>query len=76
MNYTIDLIFELKQLICEAAKTTGIDIGVDEILLETPKSQEHGDYSCNIAMKLARSLKQPPIEILKVLPQNCYLLRW
>ena len=63
MNYTIDLIFELKQLICEAAKTTGIDIGVDEILLETPKSQEHGDYSCNIAMKLARSLKQPPIEI-------------
>ncbi|HKU70726.1 MAG TPA: arginine--tRNA ligase [Burkholderiales bacterium] len=33
------------------------------IVLERPKSAEHGDYACNAAMQLARTLKRPPRQI-------------
>lgn len=33
------------------------------VVLDRPKESRHGDYSCNVAMQLARSLKRPPREI-------------
>jgi arginyl-tRNA synthetase len=33
------------------------------IVLDRPKDPKHGDYACNIAMQLARTLKRPPREI-------------
>ena len=35
------------------------------IALERPKQAQHGDFSCNIAMQLAKSLKRNPREVAK-----------
>ena len=37
------------------------------ITLERPKQAGHGDYSCPVAMQLARSLKRPPREVAQEL---------
>jgi arginyl-tRNA synthetase len=34
-----------------------------EILLERPKQLSHGDYACNVAMQLGKSLKRNPREL-------------
>lgn len=39
------------------------EISMDSILIEIPKDKGHGDYSTNIAMQLARTLKKNPREI-------------
>ncbi|RDU74620.1 arginine--tRNA ligase [Helicobacter anseris] len=38
-------------------------IGVDEIILETPKNKEYGHFATPVAFSLAKTLKQPPIAI-------------
>ncbi|HSH07676.1 MAG TPA: arginine--tRNA ligase [Burkholderiales bacterium] len=38
-----------------------------EVQLERPRNPEHGDYSCNVAMQLARALKRKPREIAQQL---------
>ena len=47
------------------------------ITLERPKQAGHGDYSCPVAMQLARSLKRPPRdvaqELLAALPASDWL---
>ncbi len=44
------------------------------IVLERPKSAEHGDFACNIAMQLAKTLKQNPRalaqQIIDALPSH------
>lgn len=47
-----------------------IDYSVENIIIETPKEKTHGDFSSNIAMKLARELHNSPINIAKVLLEN------
>ena len=36
---------------------------VNDIILEVPKDKDHGDYSVNVAMRLARVARKRPIEI-------------
>jgi arginyl-tRNA synthetase len=47
------------------------------LVLDRPKDAKHGDWSCNVAMQLARALKKPPREIAQAivgaLPQSPYL---
>ena len=38
-------------------------LGTDNIELSVPKNTDHGDYSLNIAFKLAKVLKKAPIQI-------------
>jgi arginyl-tRNA synthetase len=38
-----------------------------EIVLEVPRQKEHGDFSCNVAMQLARGLRRSPREIAQAL---------
>ncbi len=40
-----------------------------EIHIETPKNQFHGDFSCNIALQLAKSWQMAPRQIAKLLAQ-------
>ena len=47
-----------------------IDYSVENIIIETPKEKTHGDFSSNIAMKLARELHNSPINIAKALLEN------
>ncbi len=39
---------------------TKMNVNVDTIILEKPKSIEFGDISTNLAMQLARQLKKSP----------------
>lgn len=38
-----------------------------DIELERPKSADHGDFACNIAMRLAKSLKKNPRELAQAI---------
>ncbi|MGE8203395.1 arginine--tRNA ligase [Heyndrickxia sp. NPDC080065] len=46
----------------------GLDFGDDlNIYVEQPAHLEHGDYSTNVAMQLAKTLRKPPIQIANML---------
>ena len=42
---------------------TDLNFPVDQIEIQKPKNPDHGDFSCNIAMILAGTLKKPPRSI-------------
>jgi len=54
---------KLKEIIKNALTKLDIDISLEDIMIETPKDTKNGDYSSNIAMKLAKTLKDSPINI-------------
>ena len=50
---------ELKQAIQNAVKKAfDLDLDVQNIVVETPKNKDHGDFSSNVAMQLTRQLHQ------------------
>lgn len=57
----------LAQIITKALKTLYPDLDIPEIQLEKPRIAEHGDLSTNIAMNLARPLRQKPRDIAEAL---------
>ena len=48
-------------------KSFDTDIELDEIVVEEPKSKEHGDYATNVAMRLTKVLRQSPKAIAEKL---------
>lgn len=58
---------ELAAIIKNAISKLGID---KEVIIDVPKSDKNGDYSCNIALTLSRDLKKPPMEIAKEITDN------
>lgn len=52
----------LKNRIKEIVKELGVTEEVD-VFFETPKEESHGDYSTNVAMRLARALRKAPVMI-------------
>ena len=48
-----------------AIKELGIENPDNDIVLEVPKDQSNGDYSTNIAMRLARIARKAPVMIAK-----------
>ncbi len=46
---------------------------VGEITVETPKEKEHGEFSTNIAMQLARQVKKAPAQTASILISNMEL---
>jgi len=69
----------LTQLLLAAAKTVAPTFTDISIILERPKSAEHGDFATNLAMLLAKSLKQNPraiaTQILAALPPSDYVVK-
>ena len=66
----MDVTKELKEVVKECAtKAFNLeDVNVDElVMIETPKDKTHGDYSTNIAMRLARPLRNSPVNIANTL---------
>lgn len=57
----------ISNLLLEAAKTLVEDTAKLSIILERPKSAEHGDFACNLAMMLAKPLRQNPRAIAEQL---------
>ncbi len=69
----------ISDLLTRAAASIGADAGQFNIVLERPKSAEHGDFATNLAMMLAKPLRQNPREIatnlIKALPQSEYIAK-
>lgn len=69
----------ITDLILAAAKTIVEDTSSLNIILERPKSDDHGDFATNIAMQLAKPLRQNPRAIaetlVKALPTNAYVAK-
>jgi arginyl-tRNA synthetase len=70
---------EITQLLVQAAASLNADISAENIILERPKSAEHGDFSCNLAMVLAKPLRQNPRAIaaalIAALPKSEYIAK-
>ena len=55
---------ELKKAIQQAIqKSFDLEVYLEQIAIEIPKNKDHGDFSSNVAMQLARTLKQNPRNI-------------
>jgi arginyl-tRNA synthetase len=69
----------LTQLLVSAAKTIAPEVADLTIVLERPKSAEHGDFATNLAMILAKPLKQNPrviaTQIIDALPASDYIAK-
>ena len=69
----------LTELLTQAAKSLGVDSASLSIQLERPKSADHGDFATNLAMMLAKPLRQNPRAIaeslIKALPASDYVAK-
>ena len=67
----------LTALFEHARNTVAPDAASTAISLERPKQSQHGDYSCNIAMQLAKTLRAKPRDIAQrvvaALPASDYV---
>ena len=60
----------LIELLSAALKTVAPDSAGVAITLERPKQTAHGDFSCNVAMQLAKALRAKPRDIADKLVAN------
>lgn len=59
---------ELKKAIRQAVRSAfDLDLTLDQIVIETPKQKNHGDFSSNAAMQLTRTLHQNPRQIAQAI---------
>ncbi len=69
----------ITQLLAQAAASLSADITPDSIILERPKAAEHGDFSSNLAMQLAKPLRQNPRviaeQLIAALPKSEYIAK-
>ena len=49
------------------------DISIRDIFIEIPREKDHGDFSTNMAMQIAREAKMPPMEIARLMINNINL---
>lgn len=54
-NQIEDIIRKALKKVKDEISYSGLDIGLENIVLERPKNTDHGDLSCNIAMQLVKS---------------------
>ena len=69
----------ITELLTRAASSIGADATQTSIVLERPKTAEHGDFATNLAMMLAKPMRQNPRAIaeslIKALPQSEYIAK-
>ena len=74
---THDIKAHLSDLLRAALLGIAPDLADTPIALERPKQLSHGDFSCNLALQLARALQRPPRELaerlLAALPASPHL---
>ncbi len=74
-----DFRIHLGELFRSALATVAPGVPIAEIILERPKQAQHGDYACNIALQLAKTLKRKPrdiaAEVIAALPDSPYLAK-
>ena len=69
MNAVEQIQHEVKSALRQAVIETGLveETAIPDILLETPKNKENGDYATNIAMQLTKLAKKPPRAIAEAI---------
>jgi len=60
----------LERVLAEGLARIAPGTSAIEVQLERPRNPEHGDYSCNAAMQLARVLKRKPREVAQQLLES------
>ena len=72
MNAVEQIQHEVKSALRQAVIDTGLveDSAIPDILLETPKNKENGDYATNIAMQLTKIAKKPPRAIAEAIVEH------
>ncbi len=67
----------LTELLTQAAKSIAPETNNPDILLERPKAAQHGDFATNLALALAKPLRQNPRAIaeslIQALPDSPYI---
>ncbi|MDA9913629.1 arginine--tRNA ligase [Methylophilaceae bacterium] len=58
---------QISNILSDALQQLNIDISEVYIHIERPKSLEHGDYSSNIALQLAKGFKKNPREVAQLI---------
>jgi len=58
---------QIYNILSNALQQLNIDISEVYIHIERPKSLEHGDYSSNIALQLAKGIKKNPREVAQLI---------
>ncbi len=66
MSAVLNFKSHLSDLFAQALRAVAPEASA-EILLERPKQAAHGDYACNLAMQLSKTLRKPPRDIAKAL---------
>lgn len=64
--YTIRMLLpqdRLRQILANAVTKAYPAVGQVEVAIEATKDPAHGDYASNVAMKLAKQVHQPPVEV-------------
>jgi arginyl-tRNA synthetase len=67
MSVVLNFKSHLSELFAQALREVAPDLTQTEILIERPKQASHGDYSCNLAMQLAKPLRKSPLDIAQLL---------
>jgi arginyl-tRNA synthetase len=69
MNAVEKIQHEIKNAFREAVLASGLadESAMPDIILETPKNKENGDYATNIAMQLTKIAKKPPRAIAEAI---------
>ena len=70
INTMIDAKTAITELLTAALKATAPNATGVTIALERPKQAQHGDFSCNVAMQLAKALRAKPRDIAVKLLAN------
>ena len=63
----MDVIESLKLNIQKAFSELGVEVSLNDIVIEHSKDAAHGDYATNAAMKNCRLLKMPPVAVANAL---------
>ena len=67
MSVVLNFKSHLSELFAQALREVAPESLDTPILIERPKQAAHGDYSCNLAMQLAKPMRKPPREIANAL---------
>jgi arginyl-tRNA synthetase len=64
------IIDNIKEGLIKALANLGLEFDENQVVVEQTKSLDKGDYTTNIAMRLASNLKQNPLEIAQSIAEN------
>ena len=66
----MNIIEELKLKIKEACQTLGVEVNLNDVIIEHSKDAEHGDYATNAAMKFSRLFQKSPRDVANLIVAN------